>query len=437
METNNPNSSRSLWIISCLVLLLATICCGAFVVIVTSGGLIAYLAPLGWPTEDPMHAESWSSEPQITVLAPELPSPSAPTATPPAATNFTNNKGRSQYPSTATDTQGNIHVIWLDDSLRGENGKYDILHRQLAPNGQWSEVNNLSSDFETIIESSVQMLTTPDERPCIFWLGNQFLAGGPSAHLRCWDKTQWSKTENPNLEDDIVYEASPAFDADGKLEVAFSSFGEWRLQEQRLIPDPRHVYGLKFLIDTQNGYHLLWHQGDPNELWHRYSTDQGNTWEDVIQLSGKEANDSLKLSSTNIQAINSPNGNLHLAWPGQDGIYYRLWQTDNGWQAPQKILDQKQSSGHGISLAVDKEGQPHLMFIMTVHGPREIGHIQQQSDGEWTWPKLVTFAGHDEAINSSNLALVIDHKGQKHFVWQVSRIGQVNTNPDLYYTTLP
>jgi hypothetical protein len=434
MTTINSTSKRKWWIIGCMAaLLIAGVCCG--VVVVAGGGIFTWIAPQVQATLTQMTAEAQPYNPRVTDLAPALPPPPGPTPTPPPATNFTNNEGRSEYAAAAMDGQGNLHVIWFDDSLRSDNsGRGDILHRQLSADGQWSDVENLSSGFEEVINGSPQLLSASDGRVCAFWNGREMQGISDSVYWRCWSNGQWGELEKQDSEE-YIYENSPAFAPDGTLEIAVSSSGEWRLHDQRVIPSPDSVYNFKFVIDAQGVYHILWEQGEPNAIWHRSSKDQGQTWSDAEQAS--DTDQSPWSGTSGLQVACDSQGNLHLLWAGQNGAYYRLWKADGGWQAAEKILAQNQFMG-GAALAVDSAGLPHVAFNMIINGPPSVGYIARQADGKWTSPSLVAFTGRDEAIGSGTLVLVVDPQGRKHFIWPVMRLGgQGASNTELYYAMLP
>src|SRR5512145_1024652 len=116
--TTNTSQNRTWWIVGCLaaILLTGAICC--LVSLITGGGIVAFLMPAVQATGTALAQEMYPTQPRVTDLAPALPPPPGPTATPPAATNFTNNEGRSDYSSAAVDMQGNLHIIWFDNSLR-------------------------------------------------------------------------------------------------------------------------------------------------------------------------------------------------------------------------------------------------------------------------------------------------------------------------------
>lgn len=435
MATTNPQTKRVWWIIGCLaaLLIVGVVCC--VVTVVAGGGMMTWLAPQVQATLDSMTAEAQPYNARVTDLAPALPPPPGPTPTPPAATNFTNNEGRSDHAAAAMDGQGNLHVIWLDDSVRADNtGRGDILHRQLSADGQWSDVENLSNGFEEVIEGSARLLSAPDGRVCAFWNGRETQGISDIVYWRCGSNGQWGDLEKLEAEG-YFYDNSPAFAPDGKVEIAYSSSGEWRLHDQRIIPSPDYVYNFKFLIDPQGGYHLLWEQGEPNAIWHRYSQDQGQTWGDAEQASDKDQ--SPWSGSSGLQAVCDHQGNLHLMWASQNGVYYRTWKADGGWQVAEKILAQNQFMG-SVAMAVDAAGLPHVAFNMIINGPPSVGYITRQPDGKWSSPLLVAFMGHDESLGGGSLTLVVDAQGRKHFIWPVMRFGEPGVNnSDLYYAVLP
>ncbi|MFZ6029092.1 MAG: hypothetical protein ACOYYS_15370 [Chloroflexota bacterium] len=420
------------WIVGCLaaLLIVAGICC--VTTVLTGGGVVAFLAPAVRATGTAL-AQEMAPQPRVTDLAPALPPPPGPTPTPPAATNFTNNEGRSEQPAVVSDNEGNLHIVWFDDSLRAPNsGEGDILHRQRSAGGEWSDVENLTEGFEMVMESSLRLLAAPDGRLCALWSGSQSLTIGANAYLRCQAGGQWAPPEK--LDDtDSAFDCSPAFAPDGGLEVACSSFGEWRLRDRQLVPPSNdYVYTLKLLIDSHGGYHVLWIQGEPNALWHRYSTDKGETWGETTQVSGEGQ----FYTSGAIQAICDSRDSLHVAWSDPDGAHYRQWQTDGGWQASEKFLAPNEYMGE-VGMAADAQGLVQVTFTMIIHGPPSLGYVQRQADGKWTSPMLIASMAQDETLGSGGPVMAVDTQGRRHFVWPVYRFGNGPGSSDLYHAVLP
>lgn len=345
-----------------------------------------------------------------------------PAATSPATSseplNVSSNPGRSDNPHLALDGQGVLHLIWEDNRLRATG--LDVLHRQMAPDGAWSDAESLTADFDTIV-GNVRLLSTPAGAVCAFWYGG----GGDYSlglYVRCLGEVAEESAEL--VATGIGARFAPTLAPDGSAQTLVSrgvgslAFGDFELADGEAT-----VSQSAFAIDRDGGYHAVWvRQGDPFSLEYRFSGDDGATWAEDQKLS----DEATKPGGIVLNLLADEPGNVHLVWSGAGGkVFYRRWTPDGGWD-PVAELTQGESgnSATSIALAVDGDGLAYVAW----QGRAGLHTVRQQPDGKWSQPYLV-----DETPGGGpGPAIAVDEQGARHIVWQGD-----DTAVDLYYTVLP
>ena len=166
-------------------------------------------------------------------------------------------------------------------------------------------------------------------------------------------------------------------------------------------------------VAANNDIHLVWYDKTPGnfELFHRKSTDGGNTWSALKRLTWS-AGDSL------FPAIATDYGNgVHIAWmdkkSGNEEIYYKR-SADGGttWSAIKRMTWNFGTSSNP-SIAVDSANGIHLTWEDNTSGNAQIIHKKSTDSGaSWTALKRITWnsAGAYEpsiCTDSSNGVYVI------------------------------
>jgi hypothetical protein len=139
--------------------------------------------------------------------------------------------GAASGPRLAFDAEGALHVVWEDRSAR-PNGDY--FQRQLNPDGQWSEAQNLTEGFEFLF-GSLGLLPGPDGRMCAVWNGalsgaaRDFVAAltpdGALAEIHIEGAGTVMFNDLALSGDDLATMPTLAVDARGDLHVAWASLG--------------------------------------------------------------------------------------------------------------------------------------------------------------------------------------------------------------------
>ncbi len=367
----------------------------------------------------------------VTALPPALPTVSTPTPSPSPLTaiNVTNNQGRSDDPYLAFDAQGNLHLVWYDTSLRpvGESPEADFLHRELNVAGQWSGVDSLTSDYGLIYYGTLNVLSNPAGQICATWEGGTSPndPGTIGWYMRCLTEEQWSAAEKIQTAKTATGDLMPAFASDGTLQSVYTSFGALYFKDALLSSASETAFSPRLAIDKSGGYHAVWiYKGDLVSLEYCYSNDGGQTWQEA-----KKLNTDLDLPSfeygRDVELLADEQGNVHLIWNSTNGIFYRRWTSAQGWEPAVEITHD--TSGGNFDMTTDAMGLAHVVFWK---GGRGIRYVQQQADGTWSDPRLVT---DDYKVRAMRIA--VDKQGNRQIVW--SSYENDPSSNDLYYAILP
>ncbi len=337
------------------------------------------------------------------------------TPTPPAPSglNVSSTNAVADQAKLAFDAAGALHLIWLDTSLSTTGS---VFHRQLGPDGQWTDTENLSEAFGYVY-GSLALLRHPDGYVCAFWhgaLGSTDLG----FYSRCQTAAGWTE---PALIERFGSEFAVAFTPAGAPAVLAWRPNDIYFGEVELSDDVTSA-NLVFAVDAAGGYHAAWQRlGQPFSIAYRYSPDGGQTW-DALQALSEAGSEPDGLGE---QLVADASGGVHAAWRGYDGLYYRRWTATGGWEPAVELL---QTAPNGaLALAVDADARAHAVWQNVTAG---VWYARQDSSGVWEAPRQLAPDYANWGANGP--ALAIDDGGTPHMVWKNEAIGD-----DLYYVTGP
>ena len=127
-----------------------------------------------------------------------------------------------------------------------------------------------------------------------------------------------------------------------------------------------------------------------------------------------------------VELLADEQGNVHLIWNSTNGIFYRRWTSAQGWEPATEITHDVHKDGN-FDMATDANGLVHVVIAQKRSGVR---YVQQQADGTWSTPRLVT---DDYKVRAMRIA--VDKQGNRHIVW--SSYENDPSSNDLYYAILP
>lgn len=314
----------------------------------------------------------------------------------------------------AFDGEGILHLVWSDN--RG------VLHKQMTPEGAWSEAEILTNEFETLF-GLVDLIRNPSGQVCVFF-DAATISVQPSTiglYMRCLVEGQWSPIGD-RIPGEYASGFAPAlaFAPDGTVQMVHAT-GPGRAPVQfadiNLSPDEGFVYHRELAIDKAGSYHAMWqrHADDIINIEYCYSNDGGQTWSEIERLTDMPLLSLLSL-------IADEQGNVHgVGWAGERGVFYERWTPFGGWEPAVEVAGEIAGGAWG-DFAVDPDGLAHIIWGNEFSDIKH--YVRQLADGSWSQPRLIT----KEKVE--NVRLAIDRQGGRHFVWRGEDGG-------LYYVAAP
>ncbi len=302
----------------------------------------------------------------------------------------------SFYPDMSIDSNGNIHIVWKDES----NGLGDIFYRILfVENNSWSAISLLSNPYskysarapkifcdtqdmvhfvweESFLNSSVMYRTfdgvTFSQTIIIAENGsynNQYLAVNNHGDVFiCWEQnyndwlnifTRLFSTTKQNWTDihqitNSSYHSSAVDVAADKnnnfhlvwgessailktREIHYTSFqGEEFIQGNVSVISPidcNYSSTPKIALDNENILHIIWIEDEPKHTI-VYRCLEGSNWSEIIVLSGQGVSSDPAIFA---DAFNT----IHITWEESRAIYYKQKTNTSQWSHTIKTREEE------------------------------------------------------------------------------------------------
>lgn len=354
--------------------------------------------------------------------------------------NLSQNSGASVFPHIAVGDVGQLHVVWSDRTLGGQNPYY-----RRSNGGVWGPTTNLGT---STWEQSVRVCVDRAGRVHVGWDANYDSIHDWDIYHRVFEGNTWSPAvpvaQTPNRSVDIALAAVPGgvFAAweDGNApdpnQTQHYCFGRrWNVTWGALVDisgsgryDVQQYVDPDVAADTAGNIHVIYalrmNPGDSNKLhdiWYRRFN--GTSWETPVNLS----NGPVPSWSQAAHIALDPAGRPHVAFVSDLGggllsQYYVAWDGSR-WSSPLKISNNSDEVGR-CDIAVDPSGTVHVVWM---ERPGEILH-RSKSAGNWSSIRNVT----SNPSWSDAPVLDVDALGTLHLVYHDDATG----NWEVYYRYL-
>ena len=340
------------------------------------------------------------------------PSFSTPVATLPPLTalNISNTAGRSKEVQIAVDAQGTVYLVWLDETPR-QGESFTILYRKMAPDGTWSDIQDISPDLTYIIKP--YLISNLNREVCL--VANSVRG----SYTSCPENGSWTSWENPgNAKSRNVF--APLLSPSREI-LWLAGLNELWFGAVKLDDGLAPTRDAQFVIDSAGNYHAAWwRQGNSWSIEYRFSDDSGADWQTQQQLSEPDAEFASRPAMTA-----DPNGSVHLMWTETGKIVYRKWTAESGWQEPEEFG----TGGAGFQVAVDRQNRPTVVWIKDC----QVLYTVQVGENAWS-PVQVLNSDASPSVCASESGIAIDAEGKHHIAW----VSPGNDGEsDVFYATIP
>jgi hypothetical protein len=294
------------------------------------------------------------------------------------------NPDYSTHPCIATDTMGNIHVAWQDETpgnseifyRRSTNGGSTWgITKRLTWNSSFSEFPSITVDsngyvhivWENPISGNVEILYKRSTDGGATWGATKRLTWTTGYSERSSlvndsnDEMHLIWTDNTPGNDEIFYMKS----TDG---------GSTWTTAKRLTWNTGFSHSRKgcLSVDSLGRVHVVWHDKTPGniEVFYKRSTNGGVTWEASKRLTWTSGD------SCQPQITMDSNNDIHIVWydwpPNNPEIYYK--RSTNGGVSwfPSERLSWNSGFSFSPALAADSNNVVHVVWYDNTPGQSEI-----------------------------------------------------------------
>jgi ribosomal protein L31 len=374
----------------------------------------------------------------------------------------TESTGYSYYPSIATDDLGNVHVVWTDETdYLSAGGDYDIFYKLWnATSSSWTTTEVVST--ESTADSEFPSIATDSSGDLhIAWHDDtNYDSSGSDQDIfyKSWDKSTntWSTTEVVSTESTaasgycsisidildnvhITWQDNSNYDSSGSDQDIFykrwdTSSLSWTTTEVVSTESTSTSRDPSVSTDASGCMHVAWSDitdysgsgGDFDIFYKRWDTSS-SSWT-TTEVVSTESTGSSSYPSIACDAI----GNAYIVWfdltnysgSGTDqDVFYKSWdKTESSWTTTEVVSTESTStSGYfNCAIAVDMKGNIHIAWYDETNYAgsdidRDIFYKRWNSNTfSWTISEVVSTESYMDSYYPS---IVVDSAGNMFITW--------------------
>jgi hypothetical protein len=318
---------------------------------------------------------------------------------------------RNSIPALTTDTEGDLHVVWLE----GVVGEYTILYSTDDGSG-WSDPEAVIAEVSVI---DLQILIRPDGVPCAVWSLLQMFQS-------CRQADGWTPAE-------VVAERSfsatyvGAFAPSGELEVLYLEPTTSIFFDEILLNSADEIVTFpEFVIDSTGGYHAFWWDFTDGRGWlWSHSRDGGATWSSEASLST-----TLPLAGGTLVRVDD-SGGVHNVLLGAFEASHLTWTAASGWSSIESVAFEVPVANGDMVVASDGD------LIVVTAGTEGAFSISKPAGAGWDDPEPI-----EETVGRSidSVQVAGRRDGRAEVLWhQVGAVGfnQVRVGGETLASAVP
>lgn len=389
----------------------------------------------------------------------------------------TESTGTSATAKVATDSQGNIHVIWNDNTnYNGAGTDYDVFYKM------WNATTQV---WGTTIVISTES-TSDGASPCIAidYLGNvhvawqdttNYLSSGTDYDIfyKMWNaSTQVWGTTIVISTDSTIESSAPtiATDSMNNVHIAwydrtnYNSSGTdfdifykmwnatsqtWSTTQVVSTNSDSNSQFPNIVVDGKDNVHLCWqdltnynNSGTDADIFYRMWNVTTQTWGMIQVIS----TNSTSPSYSPVQAIDNQD-NLHITWQdftnyngsGADwDVFYKMWNaTTRTWGTTIVISTESNSDSDSPSIATDNNGNVHIVWYDTTNynsagTDRDIFYKMWNATTQiWSTTRVISTMS---TLDSNFPSIIVDIFNDIQIVWDdLTNYNGAGTDKDIFF----
>lgn len=377
----------------------------------------------------------------------------------------------SEYSSCDVDSDGTIHVVWMDNTdYGGSDDDRDIFYKHRVSGGNWSNVEIVST--ESYANSWFPCLFAEEDGTIhVVWYDlTDYGGSGYDSDIfykyrsssGIWSSPEVVSTESTN------HSVHPhiAVESDGTVHVAWRDYtdydgsgldydifykkrhsgGSWSNTEVVSTESNNHSYGASLNIDDAGTVHVVWFDssdyggsGSDYDIFYKQRLSSGY-WS-TTEIVSEEC---IKNSFNPTSAV-EPDGTFHVAWydntnyaeSGPDlDIFYKNRANTGSWSDIEVVSTE--SIGHSAdpSLNLQNDGTIHVVWedqtdYNSADTDEDIFYKQRSSNGLWSITEVVSTESTEPSSNPSS---AVESDGTVHVTWDdYTDYGGSDDDGDIFY----
>jgi hypothetical protein len=361
-----------------------------------------------------------------------------------APQNISNNGGNSDQPAIAVHNNGDINVIWRDNT----SGNYEIYYRRSTNDGySWDSTVNVTNNPGISYVPDIAMNNTGILN--VVWFDNTWGFEEIYFSRSLNNGSTWTFPVNISKSPEYAYEPyNPAIAVNGIgfISVVWSSIPltsavtrvffshstsqgsswTWPKNVSQPFGENENCMHADVEVDDLGNIYIVYHHDGKNIMFQR-SNNNGNAWSSPLNIAGTPS-----LSYRPDMAVDD-SGTIHVVWydysPGNYDIYY-TFSTNNGtnWSPVQNISN---SSTHSLRPAIVTDSAGNLNVVWEEHTAayREI-FFRRSIDKGITWGTTLSIHSNTgSTADPSDSDIGVDGLGNISVVWE-----NYTTGAEIYFT---
>ncbi len=374
----------------------------------------------------------------------------------------------SEFPEAVVDSQGNVHVVWQDQSnYNGAGSDRDIFYKR------WESATKSWTSIEVVSESALESFN-PDiavdsqDNVHIVWdenlqtiLYKQWNASSQSwTSINTISAESTEETYTPKIEVDlsdnlhVVWIDNTDYLGSGTdFDIFYKIFNStkqaWSISQVVSTESTDHSYVPKLGVDSFLNVHVVWDDttdylssGTDHDIFYKYLDASTKIWQPAEVLS----NESVVLSLNPDISIDSSD-NIHIVWEDETGfdgsegdsdIFYMIFNKDSAsWTIAEVISDIGGSASWLPSIDIDSENNIHVSWEDSADyagADTDIDVLYRMFSSlteTWLKPELIST---DSTVGSRFPAIAVGKYGSVNIVWSdYTNLSYYGNDQDIFF----